>query len=170
MSAQATLNLVDDEEMSSQGSVNAPVARPSSPLLQGQQPTQQKPSGLPPWPGMPMVPFVIPATKAPDQQSVVTGFHGRKAATTTPIQSTEVVATPTVPVDTPTRAETKQAFAEVSSALRDVSSQHDEVRAGMQSLASGVEVAHVPVMWKQPHRCKLRCKGQCLHQAASSSV
>ena len=79
------------------------------------------------------------ATAAPAQQSVVTGFHGGKAATTTPVQSTEVVAAPIVPVDTPSRAETKQAFAEVSSALRDVSSQHDEVRAGMQSLASSVE-------------------------------
>ena len=28
MSAQATINIVDDEEMSSQGSVNAPVAPP----------------------------------------------------------------------------------------------------------------------------------------------
>ena len=49
---------------------------------------------------------------------------------------------PTVPVDAPTRAETKQAFEEVSSALRDVSSWHDEVRSGMQQLASGVEALH----------------------------
>ena len=55
------------------------------------------------------------------------------------VQSTEVVGAPTVPVDVPTREETKQAFAEVSSVLRDVSTQHDEVQAGMQSLASGVE-------------------------------
>ena len=46
---------------------------------------------------------------------------------------------PTVPVDSPTRAETQQAFAEVSSALRGISSQHEEVRSGMQELASGVE-------------------------------
>ena len=133
------INVVDDEEMSSQGSVNAPVARPSSPLVQGQQPTQQTPSGLPPWPSMPMASFAIPATEAPPQQSVVTGFHGRKAATTAPVQSTEVIATPTIAVDAPTRAETEQAFAEVSSALRGVSSQHEEVRSGMEQLASGVE-------------------------------
>ena len=139
MSDKATINLVDDEEMSSQGSVNAPVSRPVSPV--GQKPTQQTPSGLPEWPGsIPMVPLFPPT--APDQQSVVTGFHGRKATTTTPVQSTEVVAAPTVPVDTPTRAETKQAFAEVSSALRDVSSQHDEVRSDMEKLASGVEALH----------------------------
>ena len=54
-------------------------------------------------------------------------------------QSTEVVASPTMPVDAPSRAETKQAFDEVSSALRTVSSKHEEVRADMQGLASGVE-------------------------------
>ena len=135
MSDKATINLVDDEEMSSQGSVNAPVARTASPVAQG--PTYQTPSGLPPWPGLPRAP-VQPAA-APDQQSVVAGPSGGRAATTVPVQSTEVIATPTVPVDAPTRAETKQAFAEVSSALRDVSSQHDEVRSGMHQLASGVE-------------------------------
>ena len=103
MSAQAMLNLVDDEEMSSQGSVNAPVARLVSPV--GQRPTYQTPSGLPPWPGTPMASAV--ATIAPAQQSVVTGFHGGKAVTTTPVQSTKVVAAPTVPVDTPTKAEIK---------------------------------------------------------------
>ena len=55
------------------------------------------------------------------------------------VQSTEVIGAPTVPVDIPTREETTQAFAEVSSVLRSVSTQHDEVRAGMQSLVSGVE-------------------------------
>ena len=46
---------------------------------------------------------------------------------------------PTVPVDAPSRAETKHAFDEVSSALRTVSLKHEEVRADMQGLASGVE-------------------------------
>ena len=118
MSDKATINVVDDEEMSSQGSVNAPVARPVSPV--GQRPTYQTPSGLPPWPGTPMAEELARTAQA--QQSVVTGFHGGKAATTVPVQSTEVIAAPTVPVDAPTRAETKQAFEEVSSALRDVSS------------------------------------------------
>ena len=52
---------------------------------------------------------------------------------------TEVVGASIVPSNIPTRAETTHAFAEVSSALRSVSTQHEEVRAGMQSLASGVE-------------------------------
>ena len=128
MSDKATINLVDDEEMSSQGSVNAPVARTASPVAQG--PTYQTPAGLPPWPGLPRAP--VQSAAAPDQQSVVAGPSGGRAATTVPVQSTEVIAAPTVPVDAPTRAETKQAFAEVSSALRDVSSQHDEVHSGMQ--------------------------------------
>ena len=76
---------------------------------------------------------------APTQQSIFAGPLGGSAATTIPVQSTEVLAAPTVPVDSPTRAETEKAFAEVSSALRGVSSQHEEVRLGMQELASGVE-------------------------------
>ena len=139
MSVQGTINVVDDEDMSLQGSVNAPVAPPSSPMVQG--PMYQTPSGLHTWPGtpFPMTPFPTPATTAPAQQSGVTGFHGGQEVQTTPVQSTEVVAAPTVPVDTPTRAETKQAFAEVSSALCGLSSQHDEVRSGMHQLVSGVE-------------------------------
>ena len=124
--------MVDDEEMSSQGSVNAPVARPTSPVVQG--PTYQAPSGLPVLPR-----GSILAEEAPTQQSIFAGPLGGSAATTIPVQSTEVFAAPTVPVDSPTRAETEKAFAEVSSALRGVSSQHEEVRSGMQELASGVE-------------------------------
>ena len=127
--------MVDDEEMSSQGSVNAPVARPTSPVVQG--PTYQAPSGLPPWPVLPRESILAEA--APTQQSIFAGPLGGSAATTIPVQSTEVLAAPTVPVDSPTRAETEKAFAEVSSALRGVSSQHEEVRSGMQELASGVE-------------------------------
>ena len=71
-------------------------------------------------------------------QSAIAGQRGSASVFKTE-QSTEIVGAPIVPVDIPTREETKQAFAEVSSALRDVSSQHEEVQAGMQSLASGVE-------------------------------
>ena len=76
----------------------------------------------------------------PDNDAAI-GVAGpsAKPATTVPVQSTEVVAAPTVPVNAPSRAETKQAFEEVSSALRNVSSKHEEVRSGMQGLAMGVE-------------------------------
>ena len=129
MSTQATVNLVDDEEMSSQGSVNAPVSPPQSPT--GQVPTHQVPTGLPPWPGMVQL--------AVTSQSGVAASHGVPSPTV-PVQSTEVVATPTVQVDAPSRAETRQAFVEVSFILRDVSSTHEGVKAEMQSLAMGIEV------------------------------
>ena len=128
MSTQATVNLVDNEEMSSQGSVNAPVPPSQSPT--GQVPTYQVPTGLPPWPGM--------AQLAMTSQSGVVASHGVPSPTV-PVQSTEVVAAPTVQVDAPSRAEMHQAFEEVSSALRDVSSTHEGVKAEMQSLAMGIE-------------------------------
>ena len=45
-------------------------------------------------------------------------------------------------MDAPSRAETRQTFDEVSSALHSVLSAHEEVKAGMQTLASGVESLH----------------------------
>ena len=106
MSTQATVNLVDDEEMSSQGSVNAPVPPPQSPT--GQVPTYQVPTGLPPWPGM--------ARPVRTSQSGVVASHSVPLPTV-PIQSMEVVAAPTVQVDAPSCVETRQMFEEVSSAL-----------------------------------------------------
>ena len=134
MSGLPTVNVVDDEEMSSQGSVNAPVAHPSSPT-QGQV-TAQAPTA-------PVYLSPSLGTLA-TQQSGVAGTS-RVTQTTVPIESTEVVAAPTVVVDAPTRAETKQAFDEVSSALHSVSSQHDAVRTEMETLSRGMEemrVAH----------------------------
>ena len=71
------------------------------------------------------------------QQSGVAGRSGSPALTV-PVQSTQVVATPTVWVDAPSRAETKRTFDEVSSVLRTVLSEHAEVRSEMQGLASGM--------------------------------
>ena len=130
MSAKPTVNIVDDEEMSSQGSVNAPVAPPPAATqrslsTQAQAPTEvvNVHSGMQP---------------AAAQQSGVAGTS-RAARSSVPVQSTAVVATPTIVVDAPSRAETKQAFEEVSSAFRTVSSQHEAVQSGMQQLATGVE-------------------------------
>ena len=92
MSVQGTINVVNDEEMSSQGSVNTPVACTASPVAQG--PTYQTPSGLPPWPRLPRAP--VQPVAAPDQQSVVAGPSSGRAATTVPVQSTEVIAAATV--------------------------------------------------------------------------
>ena len=122
MSAQATVNIVDDEEMSSQGSVNAPVApqhtvMQQSLLAQAQAPTE----------AVNFHPGQQPETT---RQSSVTRTS-RATTPTIPVQSTEVVATPTIVVDAPSRAETKQEFKEVSSAFRAVSSQHEVVQLGM---------------------------------------
>ena len=132
MSAQGTINVVDDEEMSSEGSVNTPVL----PQWQGavaENPTQQIPLSPIPWPN--------PRRDAATQQSGIARPSG-SVAPTVPVQSTEVIAAATIPVDAPSRAETRQAFDEVSSALHSVSSAHEEVKAGMQNLASGVEELH----------------------------
>ena len=59
------------------------------------------------------------------------------------MESTEVVAAPTVVVDAPTRVETKQVFDEVLSALHSVSSQQDAVRAEMEQLSRGMEEMRV---------------------------
>ena len=130
MSGLPTVNVVDDEQMSSEGSVNAPVAPPRSPSVHSAR-AQSPVAHLDLSAGR-----VSPVAKI--LQSDIAGQRGSASVFGT-VQSTEVVGAPTVPVDVPTREETKQAFAEVSSALRDVSTQHDEVQAGMQSLASGVE-------------------------------
>ena len=96
MSGQPTINVVDDEEMSSQGSVNAPVAHPSSPT-QGQV-TAQAPTA-------PV--FLSPSSGTlATQQSRVAGTS-RVTQATVPVESTQVVAAPTVVVDAPTRTETK---------------------------------------------------------------
>ena len=49
MSAQGTINIVDDDEMSSEGSANTPVVLQQQGAV-AQAPTQQMPSGLPIWP------------------------------------------------------------------------------------------------------------------------
>ena len=122
MSGVPTVNVVDDEEMSSQGSVNAPVApQPPSPQ---QARTVQVQTGWTP-PGIP---------SAATQQSAVAS-----PSVTVPVESTEVVAAPTIVVDASSCEETKQAFMEVSSTLQQASSAHEEVRTGMQSLASDIE-------------------------------
>ena len=130
MSGVPTINVVEDEQMSSEGSVNAPVAPPRSPSVHSARATS------------PVEPVdLLSGRVSPIAKTLQAGSAGRERSTSvfSPIPPTEVVGAPFVPSNVPSRAETTQAFAEVSSVLRDVSSQHEEVRAGMQSLASGVE-------------------------------
>ena len=121
MSGEPTVNVVDDEEMSSQGSVNAPVAPQGSPT-HGQV-TAQAPTS-------PFMFSTAVTSVAQTQQSGIAGTRGT-ARSVPPIESTEVVAAPTLVVDAPTRVETKRAFDEVTSVLRSASSQQQEMRAEM---------------------------------------
>ena len=112
MSGQPIVNIVDDDEMSSQGSVNAPMAAPGM-AAQVQAPTRQQyetPSGLPPWPHSPMAQEMQQPT--PTAQSSV--FAGRSGvAPTVPIAAGSVqpsAVAPMVPVDVPSCQETKEAF------------------------------------------------------------
>ena len=133
MSGLPTVNVVDDEEMSSQGSVNALVAPPQSPT-QGQA-TPQLPSPV----------FVMPSSvvsTTPTQQSGVAGTSGA-SRTTVLVESTEVVAARTIVVDAPTREETKQAFDEVTSALRSASSQQEAMCTEMAQLSCRMEQMRV---------------------------
>ena len=137
MSGHGTINIVDDDEMSSQGSVNAPVAV-SSVGTQVQAPVMQQTTPLARSPLRPQSPI---AQVAPTVQSSVFA-HPSAFATTVPVAGGSGQArpvAPTIPLDVPTRQETKKAFDEVSSAFQDMSAQHGQIKRGLQVLASAVE-------------------------------
>ena len=96
MSQQAAMNGVDDEEMSSQGSVNAPVALPRS--LTKEQGTTQAPTEQMLFPSL--------ISPAPKMQLSISRMSLAPTATV-PIESTAVVAAPMVVIDSPSREETK---------------------------------------------------------------
>ena len=125
MSGILTINVVDDKQMSSEGSVNAPIAPLHSPSVHSARATSPvEPVDL-------LSGRVSPIAKT---LQASTAGQGRSASVFSQVSPTEVVGAPTVPSNIPSREEMMQAFAGVSSALRNVSTQHDEVRAGMQSL------------------------------------
>ena len=126
MSARATINLVDDKKTSLQGTVNAPVAPPVEMVTQGS--TYQAPLGLPPFPSAVLTMTIQSVVVGPSQTSPIV-----------PVQPTQIIGSPTILVNAPTWEETKQAFEEVSSAFQAMSPQHEEVKAGMQALASDIE-------------------------------
>ena len=96
MSGQATINVVDDEDMSSQGSINAPVVPPPATMQQG--PTTMAVTEV----------VGVPAGWNPGatQQSGIARPSGVPSRTFL-AQSMEVIASPTVPVDAPSCVETK---------------------------------------------------------------
>ena len=103
------INIIDNKEMSSQGSVNAPVVVPN-PVAQVQAPSRQQyetPSGLPPWPNKPMS-QALPTPSPTTQSSVFEGLSG--VAPTVPIVGGSVqpsIVAPTIPIDVLSFQETK---------------------------------------------------------------
>ena len=130
------MNIVDDDEMSSQGSVNAPVAAPrtEAPILSAGTQSSVLPSGLPLRPQSPV------AQSAPTlQSSIVAGTSG--IAPTIPVVGGAPsigTVTPTIPADVPSRQETKEAFEEVSSAFKGMTEKHGQMQGDLQTLASTV--------------------------------
>ena len=139
MSAQATVNIVDDEEMSSQGSVHSPLIGSTirtpvqTPVIQQSLPVT----------GSPLRPQSPVAHIAPTVQSSV--FAQPSAfVMTIPVAAasgsgqTGNVA-PTIPVEVPTLEDTKAAFQEVSLTFKDMSAQHGQIQGNLQALASTVQ-------------------------------
>ena len=133
MSGQPTINVVNDDEMGLQGSVNAPMAVPSI-EARVQALTREKyetPSGLPPWPHSPMA----QAMQAPTPIAQLSVFVGHSGVAPTilvaaaSVQPSAVV--PMVPVDMPSLQETQEAFQEVSSAFQDMSVKHGQIQGSL---------------------------------------
>ena len=136
------MNIVDDDEMSSQGSVNAPMAVPST-EAQVQAPARQQydtSSRLPPWPYSPMA----QAIQVPTSTTQSSVFARRNCiAPTVPIEKGSAqpsTIAPTIPVDVLSCQETKEAFQEVPSAFQDMSTKHRQIQERLQVLAGTMEV------------------------------
>ena len=78
---------------------------------------------------------------APTAQSSV--FAGRSGvAPTVPVAAGSVqpsAVTTMIPMDVPSRQETKEAFQEVSSAFQELSTKHGQIQGSLQVLASTVK-------------------------------
>ena len=159
MSARATISLVDDEEMSLQGSVNAPMATPrtTSPSQILMTQLVETSQGLPLWTGA--QPVQVPAPMM--QSSVYVGPSG-VVATVLVIGGGEpsAIAT-TIVIDAPSHKETKEAFSEVSFAFPEMSAKHGQIQEGVRALASAVEELRQAKL-KQWHRYNKRCRGLLL--------
>ena len=89
-------NVVDDKEMSLQGNVNEPVAPQGSTMPE--QMTAQAPTEIV---GIPAASSLVGT-----QLSRVAGYSG-ESGQKVPVESTQVIMTPTMVVDAPSRAQTK---------------------------------------------------------------
>ena len=133
------MNVVDDEEMSSQGSVHSPLIGSSVGMLVQTPVTPQ----VIPVAGSPLQPQSPVARATPTVQSSVLG-HPSAFATIVPTavaSGSEQLGNvaPTIPVEVPTLEDTKAAFQEVSSTFRNMSAQHGQMQGNLQELASTVQ-------------------------------
>ena len=115
-------NVVDDKEMSPQGSVNALVAPQHS--TTPEQMTMQAPTEI--------VGIPVASSLVGTQLSRVARYSS-ESGQKVPVESTQVIMTPTVVVDAPSLAETKQAFDEVLPVLQSISTQQTTAQAAMSS-------------------------------------
>ena len=130
------VNIVDDEEMSSKGSVHSLFAITNegtpiqSPVIQ-----QTVPSA-----GSPLQPQSPVSRAAPTMQSSIVGTPSAFATTIPIAGGSEHIGTvsTTIPVGVPTLEETKAAFGEASSVFQDMSAKHGQIQGNLQTLASTV--------------------------------
>ena len=90
-------------------------------------------------------------------------------ASTVPIAGGSVqpsMMAPTIPVDAPTRQETKEAFDEVSSAFKEMSEKHWQIQGGLQVLASMVEALQLAKQGELETTTQVQ---QTLHHMASTT-
>ena len=129
-------NIVDDEEMSSQGSVHSPsVVTREGTQLQSLVIQQTIPS-----PGSPLHPQSAVPHVAPTLQSSIVGTPSAFATTVPVVNGSEPSGSvaPTVPVGVQMLEETKAAFGKVSSTFQDMSARHGQIQGNLQSLATTV--------------------------------
>ena len=114
---QGDVNIVDDDEMSSQGSVHSPFVVSSAgtplPSLVTQQTTEPVGSPLRPQSPVPHAALTIQSNIGPQASA----FATMGPVTATSGSGTLSQVAPIVPVKVPTLEETKAAFGEVSSAF-----------------------------------------------------
>ena len=130
------VNIVDDEEMSTQGSVHSSFAVTSegtyvqSPVIQQTVPSV----------GSPLRPQSPVSRVAPTMQSSIVGTPSAFASTIPIAGGSEHIGTvsTTIPVGVPMLEETKAAFGEVSFAFQDMSVEHGQIQGNSQTLASTV--------------------------------
>ena len=140
MSVHGDITIVNDEEMSSEGSVHSPLAVSSTGMPAQSPAVQQAILAI----GSPLRPQSPVFRVVPPSQSSWFGTPSA-FATTVPVATASGsvrIVVPTEPVEVPSLQDTKVAFNVVSLAFRDMSAKHGQIQGNIQVLASTVEALH----------------------------